>query len=165
LIQEDEMRIALLAVALTALALPIGALAAPPKKAAPKPQPAAAPEPPQAPGFFPCRSEAEVCYVAIVTGKSAVMVQFTNAPQSDGIDQKPQNVFSDEGGSTPLDLGQDTGKVVMLTGSYDAAKGINKAAVVDVASPLLSFLIKEQLGGGDDDEPSPGGGKGAPKKR
>ena len=53
----------------------------------------------------------------------------------------------------------------MLTGNYDAAKGISKAVVVDVASPILTFLIKSQLGSGDEQPPPQGGGKGAPKKR
>jgi hypothetical protein len=160
------MRIAMLVVAFTALACVQQAQAAP-KKAPPPKQPAA-PEaaPAPQPGMFPCRTENEVCYVAIVTGKNTVAVQFSNAPQSDGIDDKPQNVFSDDAASTALDLSQDLGRVVMLTGTYDAAKGISKAQVVDVASPLLSFLVKTQLGSGDDQGPQGGGGgKGAPRKR
>jgi hypothetical protein len=158
------MRIAMLVVAFAALACAQPVEAAPPKKAPPKPAaPEAAPAP--QPGMFPCRTESEVCYVGIVTGKNTVAVQFTNAPQSDGIDQKPQNVFSDDAGSTPLDLSQNLGRVVMLTGTYDAAKGISKAEVADVASPLLSFMVKTQLGGGDDQGGPQGGGKGAPRKR
>jgi hypothetical protein len=156
------MRIAMLVVALAATTFAQEGRAAP--KAQPKQPtaPAAAPAPP--PGFFPCRSEAEICYVGVVTGKSTVMVQFSNAPQSDGIDEKPQNVFSDDSGSAPLDLSQNLGRVVMLTGTYDASKGIGKAEIADVASPILSFMIKSQLGSGDDQAPS-SGGKGAPKKR
>ena len=98
------MRIAML-VALAALTFASEAQAASPKGQPKQPAaPAAAPAP--QPGFFPCRSEAEVCYVGIVTDKSVVMVQYSNAPQADGIDQKPQNIFSDEGGSTALDLSQ-----------------------------------------------------------
>jgi hypothetical protein len=156
------MRIATLLAGVAALALVPAAQAAP--KAAPKQPapPAAAPAPP--PGFFPCRTEAEICYVGIVTGKSTVMVQFTNAPQSDGIDEKPQNVFSDDAGSAQLDLSENLGRVVMLTGSYDAAKGISKAAVVDVASPIVTFFIKSQLGSGDDQTPAPQPGKGGKRR-
>ncbi|SDR45614.1 hypothetical protein SAMN05519103_03369 [Rhizobiales bacterium GAS113] len=157
------MRIAIAVVAVVALAFATEAQAAPAKAPAKQPAAAAAPPPPP-PGFFPCRSEAEICYVAIVTGKNEVLVQFTNAQQSDGIDQKPVNVFSDDAGSAALDLSQNLGRVVMLTGAYDPAKGINKAAVVDVASPILSFTIKSQMSGGED-QAAAGGGKGAPKRR
>ncbi|MFI5012629.1 MAG: hypothetical protein ACHQAY_09795 [Hyphomicrobiales bacterium] len=157
------MRIAMAVIAVAALALAAPTRAAPPKAAAPKqPAAAAAPAQPQ-PGMFPCRTEGEVCYFAIVTGKSTVVVQYSNAPQSDGIDQKPQNVFSDDG-TTPLDLSPNLGRVVMLTGSYDAAKGISKAAVADVASPILTFMIKSQMSGDDQGAGAPSG-KGAPKKR
>jgi hypothetical protein len=160
------MRIAMLVVAVTALACVHQAQAAP-KKAPPK-QPAA-PEaaPAPQPGFFPCRTEGEVCFVGIVTGKNTVTVQFSNAPNSEGIDEKAQNVFSDDAGSTALDMSQNLGRVVMMTGTYDAAKGISKAEVTDVASPLLSFIVKTQLGGGDDQggPQGGGGGKGAPKRR
>jgi hypothetical protein len=157
------MRIAMAVIAVVAFALATEGQAAPPKAPPKQPAPAAAPPPPP-PGFFPCRTETEVCYVAIVTGSSAVLVQFTNAPQSDGIDQKPQNVFSDDAGATALDLSQNLGRVVMLTGTYDAAKGISKAVVADIASPILTFLIKSQMSGGDD-QGTQGSGKGAPKRR
>ena len=158
------MRLAMTALAVFAVAFAADAQAAPPK-AAPR-QPAAAPAaaPPPPPGMFPCRTETEICYVGVVTGKNMVMVQFTNAPQADGIDQKPQNVFSDDAGATPLDLSQSLGRVVMLTGTYDAAKGISKAAIAEVAGPILTFMIKSQLQGGDD-QGQAGGGKGAPKRR
>jgi hypothetical protein len=159
------MRIPMVVVAVVALGFAHEAQAAGPKAPAKPAAPAAAPPPPP-PGMFPCRTEAEVCYVGIVTGKNTVMVQFSNAPQSDGIDQKAQNVFSDDAGATPLDLTQDLGKAVMLTGTYDAAKGISKAVVADVASPILTFMIKSQLGSGDDQgSQGAGAGKGAPKKR
>ena len=155
------MRIAMLLAGVVVLAFAQGGTQAAPKPAPKQPAPPA--EAPAPPGFFPCRTEGEVCFVGIVTGKSAIMVEFTNAPQSDGIDAKPQNVFSDDAGSTELDLSQNLGRVVMVTGSYDAAKGINKGAVVDVASPIVTFFIKSQLGSGDDQGPAPQGGK--PKKR
>ena len=159
------MRIAIAVVAVAAFAFAAEGQAAPPKAPPKQPAAAAAPPPPP-PGFFPCRSETEICYVAIVTGKSEVLVQFTNAPQSEGIDQKPVNVFSDDAGATALDMSQNLGRVVMLTGTYDAAKGIGKGAVVDVASPVLTFFIKSQIsGGGDDQGAAAGGSKGAPKKR
>jgi hypothetical protein len=158
------MRVAMAVIAVLVLALAVEVQAAPPKAAPKQPAAAAAAPPPPPPGMFPCRSETEICYVGVVTGKNAVMVQFTNAQQSDGIDQKPQNVFSDDAGATPLDLSQDLGRVVMLTGAYDAAKGISKAAVADVASPILTFMIKSQLSGGDD-QGAAAGGKGAPKRR
>jgi len=156
------MRIAMLGVALAVMTFAGEGQAAP--KPQPK-QPAAAPAPaaPE-PGFFPCRSEAEICFIGIVTGKNSVAVQFSNAPQSDNIAEKPQNVFSDDAGATALDLSQDLGRVVMLTGSYDAAKGISKAAVVDVASPILSFMIKSQLDSGED-QGAPGGAKAPAKRR
>jgi hypothetical protein len=159
--QEDRMRLAMAVVAMVTLTLATGSQAAPPK-AAPR-QPAAAPAAPPAPppGMFPCRSEGEVCFVGVVTGKNTVAVQFTNAPQSDGIDAKPVNVSSDDGG-TALDLSLDVGRVVMLTGAYDAAKGITKAAIADVASPILSFMIKSQ--GGEDQGGAPAG-RSAPKRR
>ena len=89
------MRFAMFVVAVTALAFAHGAQAAPPKKAPPK-QPAAAPEAPAPaqPGFFPCRTEGEVCYVGIVTGKNTVMVQFSNAPQ--------QKIMTSDRSITPL---------------------------------------------------------------
>jgi len=158
------MRIAIAVVAMAALAFGTQAQAAPPK-AAPAKQPAApAAPPPPPPGFFPCRTEAEICYVAIVTGKNEILVQFTNAQQSEGIDQKPIGVFSDDAGSAALDLSQNLGRVLMLTGAYEAAKGLTKAQVVDVASPILSFTIKSQISGGEEQQPA-AAGKGAPKRR
>jgi hypothetical protein len=154
------MRLAMAVVAMVTVALTVSAEAAP-RKAPPR-QPAAAPAAPPAPspGMFPCRSEGEICFIGVVIGKDTVAVQYTNAPQSDGIDAKPANISSDDG-STPLDLSLDVGRVVMLVGNYDAAKGITKAAIADVASPIVSFFIKSQ----GDDQGGGAAGRGAPRRR
>ena len=154
------MRRAMAVVAMVTIALASGSEAAPPKAPA-RPPAAAAPAPPP-PGMFPCRSESEICFIGVVTGKNTVAVQFTNAPQSDGIDAKPISVFSDDGGAA-LDLSGDLGRVVMLVGTYEAAKGITKAAIADVASPILSFMIKSQ--GGDDQGGGPPSKGGMPRRR
>jgi hypothetical protein len=74
------MRFALAAATL-ALALP--ALAQQPRPGPARPAPPAqaqpAPPPEPLPGLFPCRTEAEVCTVGIVTGANKVAVLFTNA--------------------------------------------------------------------------------------
>ena len=153
------MRLVMTLATLASFALATQAEAAPPAKAPPKQAAAPAAPPPPPPGMFPCRTESEICFIAIVGGKNQVMVQYTNAQGAEGIDQKPTNVFSDDG-TTALDMSQNIGRVVMLTGTYDA-KGLTKAAVVDVASPLLSFAIKSQMSGGDDQ----GSAQQAPPKK
>lgn len=52
----------------------------------------------------------------------------------------------------------------MVTGSYAAATGITKAEVVDTASPLLSFMMK-QSAAADDAQPAPQRGGGKPPAR
>jgi hypothetical protein len=156
------MRFAMVVVAMVTIPLAGGSQAAPPKVPArpPAAAPAAPPTPP--PGMFPCRAESEICFIGVATGKNTVAVQFTNAPQSDGIDAKPVSVFSNDGDAA-LDLSADVGRVVMLVGTYEAAKGITKAAVADVASPILSFMIKSQ--GGDDQGGGAPGKGGMPRRR
>lgn len=150
---------------MAALALPAMAQPRPPAKGGPPPQ--AAPQPPAPlPGFFPCRSEAEICYVGVVTGPSQVAVLYTNNRESQGIDAKPVEVFQGEAPGTALPLGDKLGRVVMLTGSYAAATGLSRAEVVDVASPLLTFTIKASLGGEEGGGAPPAAAKGgAPKRR
>jgi hypothetical protein len=116
----------------------------PPAQARPQPQP------PAPPPIFPCRTAEEVCYLGVVTGANQVAVVFTNNPQAEGVESKPVDVFSSDtpaaaGSGTPLDLGQHLGRVVMLTGTYDAQAGLTKAELVEVASPLVSLTVKAQL--------------------
>src|SRR5262245_27977687 len=65
------------------------------------------------PGMFACRTEAEVCHIAIVLGGAQVSVLYTNDPNADGIEEKPVAVQG-------ADLAQHTGRVVMITGAYNA---------------------------------------------
>jgi hypothetical protein len=118
-----------------------------------KPAPARAqpqPQQPAPPPIFPCRTADEVCYLAVVTGPNQVAILFTNSQQADGLEAKPVNVLSSDtpaaaGSGTPLDLSQHLGRVVMLTGAYDAQAGITKAELVEVASPLASLSIKAPI--------------------
>ena len=127
-----------------------------------KPQQAAPPAPPP---IFPCRTADEVCHLGVVTGSNEVLVLFTNAPQTAGIEDKPVKVLSGDspgaaGSATLLDLSQHMGRVVMLTGAFDREAGLTKAELVEVASPLLSLSIKAQLAG---EEPPPQGGNPQPQ--
>ena len=130
-----------------------------PRPAAPAPAPAQEPPPPP---IFLCRTQAEVCTLGIPTGANQIAVLFTNAPNAQA-SERPIDVLTGEAG-TPLDLAPHLGRVVMLTGTFDP-KGLTMAELVEVASPLLSTLIKAQLLGGD--EPSSPPAKQAPgaKKR
>ncbi|HEX8168006.1 MAG TPA: hypothetical protein VF601_19735 [Beijerinckiaceae bacterium] len=124
-------------------------------------QPPAPPAPP--PGFFPCRTEGEVCYIGVVAGPSQIAVLFTNDQKAEGIEAKPVDLSSAEAPGTALDLAGSLGRVVMVTGTYAQASGITKAQVVDTASPLLSFMMK-QSAGGDEGQAAPqqrGGGRPA----
>ena len=125
-------------------------------------QPPAPPAPP--PGMFPCRSEGEVCYIGVVTGPSQIAVLFTNDQKAEGIEAKPVDLSSAEAPGTALDLAGSLGRVVMVTGTYAAASGITKAQVVDTASPLLSFMMK-QSAGGDEGPQAPQKGGGRPARR
>ena len=100
--------------------------------------------------MFPCRTEQEICYIGVVVGNQ-VSVLYTNDPKADSIDSTPVAV---QGASGPIDVSQHAGRVVMLTGQYDKS-GITRGEIVDVASPLLSFAIKSQLSGGDEEEEEP----------
>lgn len=140
-------------------ARPQGQPAKPPAAAAQK-----APGPPAIPPIFPCRTAEEICFLAIVTGKSQIVVLFTNAAKAEGIDTKPIEVLSGDapgaaGSATPLELGEHMGRVVMLTGAYDAQAGLTKAEIVEVASPLVSLSVKAQLAG---EEEPPAAGKPKP---
>jgi hypothetical protein len=123
----------------------------PPAPAKAQQQPAQAKAPPPAPPpLFPCRTADEVCYLAVVTGPNQVAILFTNNPQADDLENKPVNVLSSDspaaaGSGTPLDLAQHLGRVVMLTGTYDAQAGLTKAELVEVASPLVSLTVKAPL--------------------
>jgi hypothetical protein len=120
-------------------------------------QPPAPPAPP--PGMFPCRSEGEVCFIGVVTGPSQIAILFTNAPQAEGIEAKPVDLSSADAPGTALDLAGSLGRVVMVTGTYAAASGIAKAQVVDTASPLLSFMMKQAAGGDEGQQAPQRGGK------
>jgi hypothetical protein len=144
---------ALIAFAAVTLALPVQAQQ-PQRPPAPRPPAQAqAPQPPAPPpGFFPCRTESETCYIGVVSGANQVSVLFTNNGQAQGIEAKPIDVLSGEAGGAALDLNPHLGRVVMLIGIYDAKTGLTKAELVDVASPLVSFIVKQ---GAADESPSP----------
>ena len=127
----------------------------PPGQAPKPPGPGAQPRPTAPPPIFPCRTAEEICFLGVVMGKNQVAVLFTNAEKAEGIDAKPIDVSTgDASAPAPLDLAPHTGRVVMLTGAYDAQAGLTKAELVEVGSPLLSLVVKAQLGG--EEEPPPG---------
>lgn len=100
------------------------------------------------PGMFACRTETEVCYIGIVTGKGQVQVLYSNDPKAEGIEAKPVN-------AGPTDLTPHIGKVVMMVGAYSPQGGLSNVEVVDAAGPLLSFAIKSMLSGGGEEEEEP----------
>ena len=55
------------------------------------------------------------------------------------------------------------GRIVMLTGTYDTQAGLTKAELVEVASPLVSLVVKAQLGG--EEEPPPAAGRPPPQQK
>ena len=118
--------------------------AAPAAPAQPRPAAPAAPAQPAPPPIFLCRTAEEVCHLGIVVG-SQVAIIYTNAPQSQGIDEKPINVTGPDGAK--IDMTANNGRVVMLTGTFDAKTGLTKAEVVEVASPLASLIVKAQIAG------------------
>jgi len=128
----------------------------------PPPQPAA----PAPPPIFPCRTAEEICFLGVVTGKNEIAVVFTNAEKADGIAAKPIPVTAGAApgavAALPLDLAPHLGRIVMLTGTYDAQAGLTKAELVEVASPLASLVVKAQLGA---EEPPPPAGKPQPPQR
>jgi hypothetical protein len=160
------MRALICLAAATALALPALAQQRPPGQRPPAQrqpaQPAAPPAPP--PGFFPCRTQGEVCYIGVVSGPSQLAILFTNNPQAEGIEAKPVELSSADAPGTALDLAQSLGRVVMVTGAYAAATGITKAEIVDTASPLLSFMMK-QSAAADDAQAAPQRGGRPPPRR
>lgn len=164
------MRLALIIAALTGLAVP--AFAQQPRGTAPARPPAPAQAQPQQPpapppGFFPCRTEAEICYIGVVSGPSQAAILFTNNQQAEGIEAKPVELSSGDQPGQALDLGQSLGRVVMLTGAFDPKTGITRAEVVDTASPLMSFLIKAQLAADEPAQapPQQSSGKAPSRKR
>lgn len=122
------------------------------------------PQPPAPPPIFPCRTAEEICFLGVVVGQQ-VAILFTNAPHGGALD-RPVDVTGLD--NAKLDLASNEGRVVMLTGTLDAKSGLTKAELLEVASPLVSLVVKAQLAGGQDDEPeapapaSPP--KGAPPK-
>jgi hypothetical protein len=134
---------------------------------APQAKPPAQPAAPALPPIFPCRTAEEVCFLGVVTGKNEVVVVFTNAEKADGIDAKPIAVAAAAApgavAAMPLDLAPHLGRIVMLTGTYDPQAGLTKAELVEVASPLVSLVVKAQLGA--EEEPSPPAGKPQPPQR
>jgi hypothetical protein len=162
------MRLAIAAAAWAALSLPAFAQGQPARPPAGQRPPAPAAQQPPSPAptsVFLCRTAEEVCTLGIVTGNNQIAVIFTNAPGAEGVD-KPIDVSSGDGPGSPLDLSQNVGRVVLLKGTYDPKTGLTKAELVEVASPLVSTLIKAQIAGaGDEGPPSRGGGKPAPQKK
>jgi hypothetical protein len=160
------MRALICLLALVPLTLPAAAQQRPPGQRPPQRQQAQPPQPPAPPpGFFPCRTADEVCYVGVVSGPSQIAVLFTNNPQAEGIEAKPVDLSSAEAPGTPLDLAANLGRVVMVTGTYAQATGITKAQVVDTASPLLSFMMKQAGGDEGGQAPPQRGGARAPARR
>ena len=159
------MRSLICLAALTALILPAEAQQQPrPGQRPPQRQQAQPPPPPAPPpGFFPCRTAEEVCYIGVVTGPSQMAVMFTNNQQAEGIEAKPVDLSSAETPGTALDLAGSLGRVVMVTGTYAANAGVTKAQVVDTASPILSFVMKQM--GGDDGAAQAQRGTGRPQGR
>jgi hypothetical protein len=143
---------------LAALALGLAA----PASAQPRPAPKAAPKAaePAPPPIFPCRTKDETCFLAVVIGQQVGLV-YTNAPAAQNAEPKPVDVTGPDG--SKIDLSKDDGRVVMLTGTWDAKAGITKAEVVETASPLASLAIKAQLGSGEDGPPA--SGKPAARRR
>jgi hypothetical protein len=149
------MRLAIVTAALAALSLP--ALAqpqpAPGRPPAPQRPPQAQPQPPAPPpGMFPCRSQAEVCHIGVAGGAAQIVLIYSNAPQGQAAEGKSIAVQG-------ADLAPHVGKAVMLTGELGPS-GITGAQVVEVAGPMLSFLIKQSAG---DDGPQ-GAPRGGPPK-
>ncbi|HEX2215428.1 MAG TPA: hypothetical protein VHG27_01840 [Xanthobacteraceae bacterium] len=148
------MRLLIVTAAIAAFSFP--ALAQPSRPQQP-PQQRPAPQQPQAQpqqqdpapvaGMFACRTENEICYVAIPLGANEVSVLYTNDPNAENIEAQPTRVQG-------ADLSQHSGKVVMLIGRY-SAQGLTEVQVVDVAGPLLSFAIKSMLSAGEEEEPEP----------
>jgi len=163
--EEALMRALICLAAATVLALPALAQPRPPGQRPPPQRQAAPPPAPPAPppGFFPCRTAVETCYVGVVAGPSQIAILFTNNPQAEGIEAKPVELSSAEAPGTALDLAASLGRVVMVTGSY-AATGITKAEVVDTASPLLSFMMK-QSAAAEEAQAAPQRGGGKPPAR
>jgi hypothetical protein len=97
-----------------------------------------------------------------VVTDNQVLVIFTNAPNGQGIDAKPIDVAGPDGAK--LDLAPHAGRVAMMTGEYDAKVGLTKAAIVEVAGPLASLIVKAQLGAGAPEEPADRAGAARPKR-
>ena len=157
--------IALAAVA--ALAAPAEAQQARPGQKPPAQAQQKAAQPPPPPPIFPCRTQEEVCFLGIVTGKNEIALIFTNAQQTEGIETKPLTVLTGDspgaaGSATPMDLSPHLGRVVMLTGTYDREAGLTKAELVEVASPLVSLTVKAQIAA---EEPPPAARGGKPPRR
>jgi hypothetical protein len=155
------MRLVIIVAAVAALSLPALAQQQRPQQQrppAPPPQQAQPQQQPQpAPGMFACRTENEICYIAIVLGPSQISVLYTNDPGAEGVEQKPIAVQAPPGAE--INLGQHTGRVVMLVGRY-SPQAITGVQLVDVAGPLLSFAIKSMLAGEgeldeEEEEPEP----------
>lgn len=165
------MRFFVIAAAVAAMTVPAFAQQRPPQQQ----QPAAPPQQQQtkqqeaaaAPGMFACRTENEVCYIAIVLSNNQVSVLYTNDPSAEGLEQTP--ISAQAAAGSEANLGKHVGRVVMLTGRYSPS-GISGIQVVDVASPLLSFAIKSMLAGEgeipeEEAEPEPEPAKPQPRQQ
>lgn len=145
------LRLVLAAALVAASALPnLPAAAQQGKKPAGKP---AAAQPPPPPQITACRTAEEICFLGLVT-KNQVLVLFTNTQNAQGIEEKPIDVKGAD--NQTLDLAAHDGRVVLLTGAYDPKAGLTKAEVVEVASPLVSLILKAQMFGAQDADPPQG---------
>jgi hypothetical protein len=124
--------------------------AAQPRKPAAQAQPAQPPQP--APGMFPCRTQGEVCHILVVTAANQGTLIFSNAPKGMEVEGKPVTVQG-------ADLGQNVGRVAMLAGELSGTT-VSNAEVIEIAGPLLSFVVKSSMSGED----SGGAARGQPPR-
>ena len=120
------------------------------------PPPAAAqPQQPSVPSLFPCRTNEEICFVGVALPNNQISVLYTNHEKADDIGERALSVTGANGAA--LDLSQQAGRIVMLTGDFDGKGALNKAEIIDTATPLVSFAIKALLAGDDagQDDPEP----------
>lgn len=105
--------------------------------------------------LFPCRTNTEICFVGVALPNNQVNVLYTNHDNAEAVSENPLAVSGANGAS--LDLSQQVGRVVMLTGTYDGKTGLTKAEIIDTGSPLVSFAVKALLAGDDSgqDDPEP----------
>ena len=152
------MRLALVAAAIAALpsfALAQGSQGGAQGGRAATPPAVAQAQQPSPPSLFPCRTNEEICFVGVPLPNNQVNVLYTNHDRAEAISERPLAVTGADGGA--LDLSQQVGRVVMLTGEFDGKGALTRAEVIDTASPLVSFALKALLAGDDagHDDPEP----------